>query len=148
MTRSFWRAADCSKLVGMLRTILGRSLVPLVLFLGAGCESALKPNGKAEFTLEADKKSSEGTARVANRVRVTLPPVPVGFVWQISYHDARFLKQMEELKMPGKPDEGGTVTFLALNTGRTRLRFLLVPPNDGKTARPVDQQELVLTISF
>ena len=38
--------------------------------------------------------------------------------------------------------------LMALNTGRTRVRFLLMPPNDGRAATPVDQQELILTISF
>ena len=106
----------------------------------------LKPTGTVPITLAGEKKSSTANAYLQNVVVITLPRADPGCTWQISFHDPRFLKQLSALKAPPGGETGPTVSFMTLHNGRTTLRFLLLPPNAGRDAAPVDQQELLLTI--
>lgn len=116
--------------------------------LGAiGCASRvdLTPTRTIPVTLDRDKKNNELTVSPLNLVVITLPNAEPGHTWQISFHDPRLVKQMSELK-PLAANAPATVQFLTLHGGRTHIRFLLMPPHVGRDARPVDQQEVVLTI--
>jgi hypothetical protein len=124
----------------------------VALLFGAGCGASgcasrvdLTPTRTIPVSLESEKKLNEVTVSLQNLVVITLPAAGPGYTWQISFHDPRFLKQMSELK-PLAPNTPATVQFLTLHGGRTHLRFLLLPPHAGRDARPVDQQEVVLTI--
>lgn len=124
-------------------------LVAGVLALGAcatGQQSDVKFVGTVKVTLETEKKSTEVSIRALNRIEVTLPAAPAGFGWQISFHDSRYLKQLSEVKPTILGGAGDLITFVAINRGKSRLRFLLAPLGNEREARPIDQQELVLTI--
>lgn len=116
---------------------------------GSGCASKkpdLTPTGTAAVKLDADHKVSAFTVKQLNLVVLTLPPADGEHRWAISFHDTRYLKLMSEIQAPASPDAGATVSFLALKTGRTRLRFLLLPTTKARSVQPIDQQEFVLTI--
>ncbi len=135
----------------MLRPTLIFLGLAFILFGHAGCRTTtavVKPKGTVAVTLEAAKKSTSINATVANLVVVTLPPIDPGQAWQISYHDPRFLKQVREIQAGASPDAGPTVSFLALNQGRTRLRFVLLPSATARVADPIDHQELIVTLSY
>lgn len=97
--------------------------------------------------MEAETKTRTIEAKPLTQVDLTLPAVPAGLAWQISFHDARYLKQVQPLT-PGAAGTGATVSFITLNAGRTRVRFLLLPTAAGREASPVDQQEIVMTIQY
>lgn len=113
-----------------------------------GCESSnvMKPSGEVAVPLDAAKK--RGTIRVehSNVVTFTLPPAKPGLIWTISFHDTRLLKQQTPILPPKKAGDGPTVTFMAINLGSTRLRFVLVPESDAQSVAPVDQQDIAVTI--
>jgi hypothetical protein len=131
----------------MLRPATIVALLLGVAFGAIGCASHvdLTPTRTIPMTLDRDKKVNEATISLQNLVAITLPHADPGYTWQISFHDPRLLKQMSELK-PLAANAPATVQFLTIHTGRTHVRFLLLPPNAGRDARPVDQQEVVLTI--
>ena len=117
------------------------------IVLAGGCQTStpLKPKGAVAVTIDRAKKATEAKAQLENLITLTLPPVAAGQVWQITFHDARFLKQMQEIKAPAAPGGGATVVFLAINpTPRTRVRFLLLP--NANSRDPIEQQELILEI--
>lgn len=130
-----------------------RGLLGLMIGLGAaaltGCGSgapAVKAKGTVTVPLDAAKKRVSINASVANIVTLVMPPSPPGHVWQIAFHDTRFLKQQTEFVPPRTPEEGYSVSFLALSFGTTRLRFVLVPVSTGGPVNPVDQQDLIIRI--
>jgi hypothetical protein len=131
-----------------------RGLVPALLALtlaaiNPGCETAqapLKPSGEVAVPLDASKKSGSVTVRLANVVTFTMPPAAPGFVWEISFHDTRFLKQQTEFLPPKEAGAGSTVTFMATNLGTTRLRFVLVPASNDRSVSPIDRQDIAVTI--
>jgi hypothetical protein len=123
----------------------------LLLCLAAvGCTTRppeLKPKGTASITLNEETKSTNATVQLLNFVTITLPaPKAEGYLWQISFLDVRYLKQTTEILPGAKSDAGPTVSFIARNPGRTRVRFLLLPPMTNRGVAPVDQQEVVFTI--
>ena len=133
--------------------LLARQWLGLIIVAGlagiTGCESsngALKFSGSVAVSLEAAEKRGRVTARLANLVAITLPPAPPGFEWQLAFHDTRYLKQHTGILLPQNPSEGSTVSFVAVTTGSTRLRFLLLPVTPGRAVDPLDQQELIVTI--
>ena len=134
----------------MNRFLGGWSVFTFCALALAACSTRapdLKPQGNAAVTLSADKKSSTATVELYNLITITLPaPKVPGYRWQISFHDARYLKQTTEIVPASAGGAGPTVSFIAATPGRTRLRFMLVPEGSGRVANPVDQQELVLTI--
>lgn len=114
-----------------------------------GCESApaaIKPTGEVAVPLDAAKKRGGVTVRLANLITFTMPPSAPGFVWEISFHDTRYLKQQTPVTPPKVAGEGSTVTFLATNLGSTRLRFVLVPVSTAQAVAPVDQQDINVVI--
>jgi len=120
-----------------------------VALLLAGCSSApdYTPHGKVTVKVDEEKKRTRGTAHLANLVTIELPaPEPAGYVWQISAHDTRFLKQRTELAPVGAAAGPWAVAFFALRTGTTRIRFLLVPPTGERGKEPVDIEDVVLAI--
>ncbi len=115
----------------------------------AGCASQpveIKPIGTVAVALNPAKKTGTITIRLANLVAFTLPPAEPNLKWEISFHDTRYLRQQTEFLPPQAEGEGATVSFLALATGSTRLRFVLVPVTAARSVKPVDQQEIRVTI--
>jgi len=113
-----------------------------------GCESSkvIKPSGDVAVSLDAAKKRGVISVFLSNTLSLTLPPAGPGFNWQIAFHDMRFLKQQTDFRPPKTPDAGPTVTFLAVNMGSTRLRFVLVPVSSEASVTPIDQQEVAVKI--
>lgn len=127
------------------RCVLGFTAAVAGLCL-LGCRTApIKASRTIAVTIEAEAKTRTIEVKPLTQLDVTLPPVDAGFVWQISFHDARFLKQVQPLQ-PGTPGVGATVSFISVNFGRTRVRFLLLPKSEGREATPIDQQEIVIAI--
>lgn len=121
----------------------------VVAVLGvAGCGTpAIKATRTMAVTMETETKTRTIDVKPLTQIDLTLPAVDANFVWQISFHDARYLQQVQPLK-PGAAGAGTTVSFIALSAGRTRVRFLLLPKSAGREASPVDQQEIVMTIQY
>lgn len=133
----------------MLRKLCHGLAAGLCVLTLAACVSAppvIKPSGMVAAVLDPEKKSSALTMRANHLLTITLPPSAPGHAWQIAFHDPRYLKQMTELKPADVAEVGTTISFVAINIGRTRLRFLLAPIGSDREVRPIDQQELVLTI--
>jgi hypothetical protein len=121
------------------------------LLLSGGCttQPQLKVLTRAAFTLDAAKKRTEITTKIAEEIKLTLPPVLAeGFRWEIFAHDSRYLRQTSEITPPQGPERICSVTFLALNpTPRsTMISFLLVPAGSAKESQPVDRHDVVVTI--
>ena len=132
----------------MIRRIVVACLLATAGCALAGCTSApaLKPRGTIPVQVEGEQKSVSVTARVEHVVAITLPPAGVGQRWDLVFHDSRFLKQLSELEPAPSADGRPGVTFFVLRTGRTRIRFALLPATATRVATPVDQREIVLTI--
>ena len=130
----------------MLRIPACRWLLLGALLAATACTTHpdVKPTGTVPIVLAGDKKAAEVTAKLQNLLVITMPATDPGHVWQISFHDPRFLKQMTGLTATGGAT--ATVSFLAVHGGRTRLRFVLLPSSVLRNASPIDQQEIVLTI--
>lgn len=121
--------------------------------LFVACRSAVVPvkaSGEAPVALNPAAKRTEHSAKVANRITVTLPATnPATQVWAISFHDARYLRQTTDIVPPSGSTAAATVSFLALQPtpGRTtRVRFVLLPAESGREATPIDTHDLVLKI--
>ncbi len=125
----------------------------LLLLLGlafGGCASApddtLKPRGQADVVLDVAAKRTDQTVTFADLVTLRLPPAAPGLVWKIAVHDVRALRQTTAILPPAAPGAGQTVAFLAIRSGTTRLRFVLVPDTGDRVSDPVDTHDVVLTI--
>ncbi len=117
----------------------------------AGCGTPTPPEikavGSATVTVDATNRRTSARVALANEVTLVLPPAnPAGYVWQISAHDSRFLKQRTEITADADPEKGSTVAFLALRLGLTRIRFVLVKSAGQREIDPVDFREVELTI--
>lgn len=135
--------------MGMKKGIFPGLFILALAAVNPGCEStkaAMKPTGEVAVPLDAAKKRGGVTVRLANLVTFTMPPAAPGFIWEISFHDTRYLKQQTPILPPKVAGEGSTVTFMATNIGSTRLRFMLVPVSTAQAVSPVDQQEINLVI--
>ena len=133
----------------MTRKFIVAAIAAALAWAVTGCATSTsppKPNKTVAVQLDASKKSWAFNARVLNLLTITLPPAAANHLWQISFHDPRYLKQMSEIKSPANTEAGTTISFLVLNTGRTRLRFVLVPPNSDGAVTPIDQQEIIFTV--
>ncbi|MBM3855273.1 MAG: hypothetical protein FJ399_19315 [Verrucomicrobia bacterium] len=130
--------------VGLIAGWLAACAVGLVSC--ASGPAPLKPRGAVAVKLDAAKKRSTVQAGLANLVTITMPPARPGFAWQISFHDSRYLKQQTDFTPPAAADAGPAISFLAINNGNTRLRFVLVPASTNLGVDPVDQQEVVFSI--
>lgn len=119
-------------------------------FILGGCRSRVNTvtaQGESAIALDTNSKRTTHTAKYANRITLTLPPADLAqHRWEISFHDARFLKQLTEFQPPKNPDEGATIAFLTTRTGTTRIRFVLLPVGNAREATPTDGRDLVLTI--
>ncbi len=149
MTRGFWRRAGSCIVSGMRCPTHTHLLLLLALLCGGGCAfgpAAVKPRGSSAIVLDTEEKSTAVEVKYEYLVKVTLPPIDPGLVWQIAFHDPRYLKQMHEIRPGEGPGAGATVTFLAISMGRSRLHFLLLPRAGAREADPIDRRELVLTI--
>lgn len=127
---------------------LGFALVALVL--AAACSTRppeIKAQGSVPIALSAEQKTTSASVKLFNEIVLTLPPPKApGYVWQIAFHDVRFLKQTTDIRLAATNGAGPTISFIAKNPGRTRLRFVLVPEGPARETRPVDQQDIILTI--
>ncbi len=125
----------------------------LLLLLGlalGGCasepEGVVKPRGQAPVVLDPAAKRTEQTVTFADLVTLTLPPAAPGLVWKIAAHDVRILRQTTAILPPAAPGAGQTVAFVAIRSGVTRLRFVLVPDTGDRVADPVDTHDVVLSV--
>lgn len=126
-----------------------RSGLACCLFALVACSSApkLKVEGTVPVVLTGEKKTVSFAAEVRNEIVITLPPPKEpGYRWEISFHDVRYLKQASPIVAAAAPDTGPSIKFIALMSGRTRLRFALVPDTNERVVKPLDQQDLVITI--
>lgn len=117
----------------------------------AGCGTTkpteMKALGSVTVKVDASNRRTVAKMQFANEVTLVLPPAhPPGYVWQISAHDSRFLKQRTEITAAADPAKGSTVSFLALRMGVTRLRFVLVESAVKAETDPTDFREVELTI--
>lgn len=136
--------------VSTLRMAFWTVLVALGLSL-AGCDTPkapeIKPLGSVTITVDPANRRTVARAPLANDVTFVLPPPdPAGSVWQISVHDSRFMRQRTEITPAADPAKGPTVTFLTIQTGVTRARFVLVPAAGQREVDPTDLKEVELTI--
>ena len=132
----------------MIRNIL-RALVSIVALILVGCETQSEkaaPPAAKTIKPQGDQKIVQERARVHTPVTITLPPARDGHAWQISSADTRYLSQTSEFKAGTSAEEGASISFLTRRSGRTRVLFVLVPVADRRSADPVDQLELILTI--
>lgn len=130
---------------------LPRLLLALAaLLLACGCSSRVEtiaPKGDSPVALSTTSKRTTHTAKFAERILVTLPPADYStHQWEISFHDARFTRQLSEFQSPPTEGAGATVAFLATRLGTTRIRFVLLPRGAQREATPIDGHDLVLTI--
>jgi hypothetical protein len=127
--------------------LLGPYFVLLLAGL-SGCQSKpdYTPHGTTLVQVERGAQHSRTiTTRIANLLTIGLPaPDPVGYIWEIAAHDTRILKQRSELAPTG-PGGAWQVNFFVLRGGRTRVRFVLVPPA-GTVRDPVDLEEVVVSV--
>ncbi len=129
-------------------------VVAIALLLFAGCAmggKALKPVRTVAVTIEPENKTRSIDVQPLTQVDITLPPTVGEQVWQIAFHDARYLKQVSEIVPAKVPGGGATVSFVTINPGRgirTRLRFLLLPRSGAREVAPMDEQELVLSVQY
>ena len=116
----------------------------------AGCVEPvvkIKMSGSAKVTIDGTTKQTPGRALLGNEVTIVLPPPSQpGYVWQITAHNSRFLRQLSLIKPIGDPAGESTVSFLAIQVGTTRVRFALVESGNKAEMSPVDMQEVVLAI--
>lgn len=138
--------SPCSATMLFRRALAFSSVVVVLGVTGCGTP-AIKASRTMAVTMEAETKTRTIEVKPMTQLDLTLPTVDAGFVWQISFHDARYLKQVQP-PTPGAAGVGSTVSFITLNPGRTRVRFLLLPKSAGREASPVDQQEIVMTIQY
>lgn len=136
--------SPCSPSMWFRRAVAFSSIVA-VLWVTACGTPAIKASRTMAVVMEAETKTRTIEVKPMTQLDLTLPVVDAAFQWQISFHDARYLKQVEPLKA-GAAGVGSTVSFITLNAGRTRVRFLLLPKSAGRESSPVDQQEIVMTI--
>ena len=134
-----------------MRPIVLIAVLSALWFALAGCGTPRPPEIKAvgSVTVTVDASNRRTMARVpfASDVTLALPPAkPAGYVWQISAHDTRFLKQRTEITAAADPESGSTVSFLAVRAGVTRIRFVLVESAGRAETDPVDFREVELAI--
>lgn len=132
----------------MFRILPFRALLIAGLLGAFGCTSKppIVPTGTVAVTLTPAEPFASEKAAFHSLLVVTLPPAPPDHRWQIAFHDTRFLQQRTPLEAAANASTGATVSFLVVNRGRTRLRFLLVPDDNRRSVDPIGQQNLVLTI--
>lgn len=105
------------------------------------------PKGEAPVTLRIPGRRTNHTAQFANRITITMPVEnPATHRWSIALHDDRFLKQLTDVLPPKEAETGQTISFLAVRSGTTRLRFVLLPAGSNREATPIAAHELVVTI--
>lgn len=133
-----------------LLSYLAPICLALSLGLGSGCESGvakIKPKGKVEVAIPADKKAAGVSAISLNEIVVSLPPPKIeGYRWVINFLDARFLKQTSEIMPPDDTHPTPWVSFVAIFSGRTRIRFILLPGDNDRESKPVDEREVIVEI--
>jgi hypothetical protein len=125
--------------------------IVLVLLGGCATQPQIKVLTRAAFTLDAVQKRTEIATKIAEEIKLTLPPIRAdGYQWEIFAHDSRYLRQTSEITPPEGRERISSVTFLALNpTARTTLiRFLLVPVGNAKESQPVDSHDVAVKIEL
>jgi hypothetical protein len=117
--------------------------------LVAGCASRpdYTPNATVAIKVLGNNQRTVASAQVGNEIKVELPPPdPSGYVWEISALDTRYLKQRTEVLPLAGAAGPWSVSFFALHDGRTRIRFVLVPPTKETEKPTADLEEVVITI--
>ncbi len=138
--------SPCSATMLFRRALAFSSVVAVLWVTGCGTP-AIKASRTMAVTMEAETKTRTIDLKPMTQLDLTLPAVEAGFVWQISFHDARYLQQVQPLTA-GATGVGSTISFITVRVGRTRVRFLLLPMSAGREASPIDQQEIVMTIQY
>lgn len=114
-----------------------------------GCASKpqeIKPKGTVAITLTKEKKVNAVAVKLEHLLVITLPPTDPAFVWELVFHDTRYLKQLSDFKSSGVDGEGSSISFFTSVPGKTKLKFLLTPVGNARETRPVDQQDLTVQI--
>ena len=124
-------------------------MIALIAASLAGCNSGPKapqPIGAATITFAQDANRTTARVKLGYELTLELPPVPVpGHAWKIMSADVRFVKQTSEIR-PAVEGGRAQVNFLTLRTGRTIIRFLLLPAGRTPEADPIDHHSAILTI--
>lgn len=132
-----------------MRRFVNPVLVLLALLLAlSGCASRekIQTEGEASILFKPGAKRTEQTVGLGNRITLTLPPTEPDQIWQIAFHDARFLVQLTGYTAPAETGGGASIAFAATRPGTTRLRFVLLPKNAGREAIPSDAHDVVITV--
>jgi hypothetical protein len=132
----------------MIRLVLRSFAVVLTIVALSSCGTTpqrTEPKGVVTIALDAAKKPTEATAKFDYLITIVLPPPGVeGTVWQISFHDSRYLQQVTDITPAA--DRSAQISFRTKQPGRTRVRFVLVPSTTDRAVAAVDSQELILVI--
>lgn len=126
-------------------------LILLLLMFGfaAGCMSSdeRKILGETRVTLLSTANEATVATKLKHALTLELPaPAEGGHVWELVAADARFLQQTTEVVSVAGGSGNSQISFLTLRTGRTRLRFLAVPPVPAPTVKPTDVYDVIVTI--
>lgn len=134
-----------------IRTHYLSALCAALWLICAGCAEPvmkIKTSGSAKITIDGTTKQTSGKALLGNEATIVLPaPSKPGYVWQITAHNSRFLRQLSLIKPVGDPAGESTVSFLAILAGTTKIRFTLVESDNKAELSPVDIQEVALAIN-
>jgi hypothetical protein len=124
------------------------SLIAALAFAGGcGAPAVPKPIGNQAVTLDGATRQVTVATRLGMQLVLALPPIAEpGHVWQIVYDDTRYLKPLGEVTAPTEESGRATIAFHVMTTGRTVLRFLALPIDPVREARPVDRYDVVVNI--
>lgn len=103
--------------------------------------------GETRVTLLSTANEAAVATKLRHALILELPaPAEAGHVWELVSADARFLQQTTEVVPVAGGSGNSQISFQTLRTGRTRLRFLAVPPVAAPTVKPTDVYDVVVTI--
>jgi hypothetical protein len=133
----------------MLRAPVTLSMLLALAFASSGCQSnrrAIQPSGETTVALDPKTRHAEAKTKLQFEITLELPaPKARGFVWQLIQADARFVGQTAEIEpVPGT--DRSSISFIALHTGRTILRFIAIPPTPAPEADPGDSYDVRLIV--
>lgn len=122
-----------------------------LLGLAPGCDSNPTRTPRTTQTVALSPGRAQAvTIQLVSAIRVVLPgPDPgTGLAWVIASNNNRVLDQMGPLKTaPASAAAGSTTTvsFYALNPGRSVIRFFLLPPGVAE-ASPAESCTLTVVV--
>jgi predicted secreted protein len=123
------------------------------LLLGAGCSlSPSQPKTWTTIALKPAERSVAAKLKIGQGIRVILPRPQGGadFTWQIVSNSVDVLEQLTPLyPTKGAPEPGPdgevTVSFSAIDEGKSLLRFAALRPS-AEFSEPTDYYEITVTV--